>query len=333
MTRTESAELREANWRVRLLEQENEAAAYLSQAHLPGKALPAREICHACWPNVSVYANVSVIDVQLGKGSAMSQVIAVCNQKGGVGKSTTVLQLARAAVRSGLRVLVIDLDPQGNLTTVAGGGEGVSEEQVGMADALSARSGESLESVLVPGVWEGLTLAPTTGEALGMVRDELILAGAGRETRLREAIDPLRSRFDLILIDCAPSLDQLTINALVAADAALVVTLARLWSANGMAHLLQTIANVRSYYNPNLAITGIVVNMHEARTSRAQHWLSEIAQGAEGMGLRVLEPPVPKSVAIPDATEDGQGVDERAASRQFAWVYEDLLKQIVRSAA
>src|SRR5680860_1683307 len=109
---------------------------------------------------------------------------ALCNQKGGVGKSTTTFHLARAGVLAGRRVLVVDGDPQGNLTSVAAA-EPVEEDRAGLADALSARADETIRDVIVTGIWPGLDVVPTTGETLGYVRDELVIAGAGREGRLR----------------------------------------------------------------------------------------------------------------------------------------------------
>ncbi|RLV51390.1 ParA family protein, partial [Aeromicrobium phragmitis] len=107
---------------------------------------------------------------------------------------------------------------------------------------------------------------PTSGIALGYVRDELVIAGAGREGRIREALEDVSEDYDLILIDCAPSLDQLTINGLTAAHGVIVVTHSRLWSANGLAQLLQTITSVREHYNATLRVAGIIVNQHEDST-------------------------------------------------------------------
>lgn len=236
-------------------------------------------------------------------------VIALCNQKGGVGKTTTAFQLARAAIRLGQKVLLVDLDPQGNLTSVAAA-EDFEDTQIGLADALSARTTEGLADVVVPGVWPGLDVAPTAGAALAEVRNELVIAGAGREARLREALPAVVDDYDLILIDCAPSLDQLTANGLTAADAVLIVTHSKLFSANGLAQLLATIDSVRAYYNPDLSIAGILVNQHDPRTVSGQHWLAELRTVADARSLRLLDPPIPKRVVISDATEALRGLDE-----------------------
>lgn len=236
-------------------------------------------------------------------------IISLCNQKGGVGKSTTTFHLARAATLAGERVLVIDMDPQGNITQALAR-EPLPDDTPGVADALSTRSPETLASVILPAVWDNVHLAPTTGEALAVVRDELVIAGAGREGRLRAALAEVTGLFDLVLIDCPPSLDQLTINALTAADGVLIISQSKQWSANGLAHLLGTITAVNTYYNPDLRILGIIVNQHDAQTNSGSHWLTELHTAATVRGLHVLTPPVPKRVVIADAVEASIGLDQ-----------------------
>lgn len=239
------------------------------------------------------------------------QVVAVCNQKGGVGKTTTTAQVARAARLLGARVLVVDLDPQGNISSAIADQE-IPEDQAGIADVLSARAGEQLAQVIVPTVWDGVELAPTAAEseALGVVRDELVLAGAGRENRLSEALATVRERYDLVLIDCPPSLDQLTINGLTAAHAVLIVTHAKLFSANGLARLLGTIETVRNYYNPGLQVGGVLMNQVEETTVAARTWSEAIQDAATARSVPLLTPPIPKRQSINDATEAGQGMDQ-----------------------
>lgn len=235
--------------------------------------------------------------------------ISLCNQKGGVGKSTTTYHLARAAVLEGKRVLVVDLDPQGNITSSLAATP-VSEDSIGLADVLSAHASTTIKEVIVKGLWDGVDLVPTVGETLPLVRDELVVAGAGRESRLRTALGTIAEDYDLCFIDCPPSLDQLTINGLTATDIALIVTHSKLWSANGLARLLNSIDKIRTYYNPNLSIGGIIINQHEARTNSGEHWVSELASEVERRRLVIFDPPVPKRVAIADSVEASQPLDE-----------------------
>lgn len=259
-------------------------------------------------------------------------VLTACNQKGGVGKSTTIFHMTRAAVTAGLRVLVVDADPQGNITSVLT--TDVDEGDVGLADVLSDYTSETITDVIVPGIWDGLDVVPTTGESLGLVRDQLVVAGAGRELRMRKALEPLRAEYDLILIDCGPNLDQLVINALTASDGALVVTQTKLWSANGLAKLLDTIAAVTASYNPNLTVAGVVLNQHEARTIGGGHWAGEIAAAAEARGLPLLSPPVPKRQVIADATEEARGLDEGDTdARELAAIYDGYLAALTGRSA
>jgi chromosome partitioning protein len=252
-------------------------------------------------------------------------ILTACNQKGGVGKSTTVFHLTRAAVLAGLRVLVVDSDPQGNITSVLT--EDVGETEPGLADVLSEYTPDTIADVIVPGIWEGLDVVPTTGETLGVVRDQLVVAGAAREGRLSRALEAVRGDYDLILIDCGPNLDQLVINALTAADGALVVTQTKLWSANGLAKLLDTITQVQQSYNPRLRVAGVVLNQHESRTVGGGHWAGEIEAAAEARGLPLLTPPVPKRQA--DATEESIGLDEGDAdARELAAIYDGYLTQL-----
>lgn len=253
---------------------------------------------------------------------------AICNQKGGVGKSTTAFHLARAAALAGLRTLVVDLDPQGNISAALAT-DVLPDDAVGVADALSARSDERLGTVLVDTVWPGVELAPTVGDTLALVRDELVVAGAGREGRLRAELAALAGDYDLVLIDCPPSLDQLTINALAAADEVIIVTQSKLWSATGLAHLLDTVSAVRTHYNPGLEVAGIVVNQHHATTTSGAHWLGELQAAAGERGIRILGRPIPRRVVIADAVEASIGLDQWPANTaELEDLYTEIFKAI-----
>ncbi len=234
------------------------------------------------------------------------RVIALTNQKGGVGKTTTTRNLARAGQQLGRRVLVVDADPQGNLTDALGA-EDLPADVAGLADALSSRSAASIADVIVPSIWQGVDLVPAGGDVLENVRDELVVAGAGRESSLRRGLQPVLEQYDIVLIDCRPALDQLTLNALTAADVAAIVTNPDLFSANGIAKLRLTIEAVRDHYNPKLRIGGVIVNHHEAATTlQTRHWLDELA----GAGLPLLDPAIPRHTWIGAANAQGVALDE-----------------------
>lgn len=254
-----------------------------------------------------------------------AKTIALINQKGGVGKTTTTFHLARAAVKKGRKVLVVDVDPQGNLTLAAAAEGAVTDGQVGLADVLSKRADEGINDVIVEGVWPNLFVVPTTGEALGDVRDELVVSGAGREMRLREALKQVKEDYDLIFLDCPPSLDQLTVNALCAADEVVVVTKSKLFSAAGLSKIMSTVEVVQQSYHPALKIAGIILNEHEENTISGRHWRAEIDTAKQ-----ILNPPIPKAAVISDAVEAATGLDEwgGARARGLARVFASYVDQI-----
>ena len=257
-----------------------------------------------------------------------ARIIATCNQKGGVGKTNTTFHLARAAVNAGRRTLLIDADPQGNLSDVAV--PELERDQPSLADVLTERSSDGIADVAVPGAWDGLTVVPSVGSGLVPVRDELIIAGPGRESRLRDALALVAEDYDLVLIDCAPSLDQLTVNALTAADGVAVVTEASLFSTNGLAQLMRTVTTVREHYNRALRVAGIIVNRYDSRERGVRAAMDDLTAGAAAHQLEILEPHVPKRAAIRDAMEAGAGLDQdrRAEVRELADLYAAHLRTL-----
>lgn len=240
----------------------------------------------------------------------MSRVVALANQKGGVGKTTATLCLARAAhLYHGARVLVIDMDSQGNSTsTLAPDPIG---DSVTVADVLVPGSDVPLREVIVPSIWEGVDLAPG-GPTMATAEAGLATMQYGREHQLREALDPVREDYDLVLIDNAPALGLLLINSLTAADATVLVTQAHRWSADGLALLGRTINGVRRYHNPQLTILGTIVNMWRA-TSNETRTVEDLVQGmaVHFPGVPVwLEHRIPLWVGITDALDAGLGLDQ-----------------------
>jgi len=253
--------------------------------------------------------------------------ITTAAQKGGVGKTTTNLNLARAAVTRGLRTLAIDMDPQGNLSSVAAA-ERATPDDIDIADVIAPGSDVTLAEAIRPGVWERLDVVAGSSK-LSLVRDQLAGALAGREHRLREAVAIVEDDYDLILIDVGPNLDLLTINALTASDRVLIVTEPGLFAADGIAALQNTISIVQQYYNSSLQVAGVLVNRVEDQTSHDQYWIQEFSQSVDN----VLDPVIPKHTWIRDASEVPKGLDEWGTrkARAIADIYAAHLDTIRRS--
>jgi chromosome partitioning protein len=227
------------------------------------------------------------------------RLLAIANQKGGVGKTTTAINLGTALAACELKVLVVDLDPQGNASTGFGLGRGDRKRNIYRPLIEDAPVADSVVPTHVPGLW----LVPS---AIDLSGAEVELAAMEeRETRLRSALRPIMADYDYILIDCPPALGFLTLNAMVAADSVLVPLQAEFYALEGLSHLMRTIERVRRAFNPNLEIQGVVLTMYDKRNNLCDMVASDVR---EYLGDVVYNTVIPRNVRISEAPSHGKPV-------------------------
>lgn len=229
----------------------------------------------------------------------MGRVIALVNQKGGVGKSTTAVNLGAALALAGKRVLVIDADPQGNATT----GLGVDKARLTHDIYHVLVQDVPLERILVQTEIPHLKLAPATINLAGA--DVELVAALSRETRLRQALAPIVSGYDFVLIDSPPSLGLLTINALTAADECIIPVQAEFYALEGLAQLTNVIWRVRDALNPTLHVSGVLVTMFDGRTRLATEVIREVEKY---FPQQIFKTQIPRNVRLSEAPSYGKPV-------------------------
>ena len=250
-----------------------------------------------------------------------ARVLAIANQKGGVGKTTTAVNLGTALAACGKRVLMADLDPQGNASTGLGLLRGRREKSVYQVLVEGAPLSEAFLETIVP----GLTLVPSSIDLSGAEVE--LVQSRRREFRLRQALAPVLGEFDYILIDCPPALGLLTLNALVAADAVLVPLQTEFYALEGLSHLLRTVERVKRSFNRNLDIQGIVLTMVDRRNNLSDMVARDVRAH---LGNKVYETEIPRNVKISEAPSHGKPAllyDIRCAGSQ---AYIHLAGEILR---
>ncbi|MGY4103486.1 ParA family protein [Nocardia sp. R16R-3T] len=260
---------------------------------------------------------------ELSAPHAQAQIIALCNQKGGVGKTTSTINLGAALAERGRRVLLVDLDPQGALS--AGLGAVLNDMRSTVYNLLGESSASVIDEVLIKTRVDNVDLLPSN---IDLSAAEIRLVHeVGREYSLRRALDPIRDRYDYILIDCQPSLSLLTVNALACADGVIIPMECEFFSLRGVALLTDTMDKVRDRLNPRLSLFGIVVTMFDQRLLHSRQVLARVA---EVFGDQVYDTVISRTVRFPDATVAGEPITTWAPRSAGAEQYRALAREVIQ---
>jgi chromosome partitioning protein len=250
----------------------------------------------------------------------MGKVIAIANQKGGVGKTTTAINLAASLAAADMRTLLIDLDPQAN----ASSGLGFRKGSFSRSTYHVLVHGESLASVLLTTELEAMFIAPASRELVGATVE--LLQEPDRDQRLKAAIAPLVDQYDFILIDCPPSLDLLTVNALIAANSVLVPIQCEYFALEGVSELMETVRHIRRLRNPQLEIEGVLLTMFDERTNLSRQVMDDL--GAF-FGEQLFSTIIPRNIRLGEAPSHGRPILLYDIKSKGAESYIRLAKEII----
>lgn len=267
-------------------------------------------------PVIKTYAEKKPVKKVVGQ----TKVMAIINQKGGVGKSTTAINLSAALGEMGKQVLLIDLDPQGNSSS----GLGIEKNEVDRCIYDVLLNDVSIEDVIIPDICEGLDVAPATINLAGAEVE--LVSEMARENRLKDAVGSMRGKYDYIFIDCPPSLGLLTVNALVAADKLLIPIQCEFYALEGVTKLLDSMKRVKTRLNPTLDIFGVLLTMYDGRTTLSRQVVDEVRRY---FGKTVFETLVPRTVKLSEAPSFGQPITQYDPTGKGSQSYNDLAKEVI----
>lgn len=265
---------------------------------------------------LKTYRDKKPVDHVIGQ----TRIIAVINQKGGVGKSTTAINLAAALGEKGKQVLLVDLDPQGNSSS----GLGIEKTLVKHCIYDVLLNDVSIEEAIIPDIYPDLDIVPATINLAGAEVE--LVSEMARENRLKEAVGAVRGKYDYILIDCPPSLGLLTINALVAADKLLIPIQCEFYALEGVTKLLESMKRVKTRLNPTLDIFGVLLTMYDNRTTLSKQVVEEV-QGY--FGKLVFNTLIPRTVKLSEAPSFGMPITEYDPHGKGAICYQELAKEVI----
>lgn len=250
----------------------------------------------------------------------MGRTIAIANQKGGVGKSTTAINLSSCLAELGKKVLAIDIDPQGNTTS----GLGVEKDSVENTVYELLLGEISIEECIIPLEFENLSLIPSNVNLAGA---EIELLGVdGKEFVLKNAVDQVRDDYDFIIIDCPPSLNMLTVNAMTTADTVLVPIQCEYYALEGLSQLIHTVNLVRERLNPNLQIEGILFTMYDARTNLSMQVVENVKNN---LNLKIFKTVIPRNIRLAEAPSYGLPINLYDPKSTGAESYMALAKEVI----
>lgn len=250
----------------------------------------------------------------------MGRIIAVANQKGGVGKTTTTINLGASLAHAGKKVLLVDSDAQGNATSGLGIRKGEVDEDI--YDILINEA--SIEDIIVSSSRENMDVVPSSIQLAGA---EVELSNVNqRESRLKTALEPIKDQYDYILIDCPPSLGHLTINAFTASDSVLIPVQCEYYALEGLSQLLNTVRLVQKHFNTDLKIEGVLLTMLDRRTNLGYEVVDEVKKYFHE---KVYETIIPRNVRLSEAPSYGLSIIDYDLQSIGAKVYQDLAKEVL----
>lgn len=277
---------------------------------------PVRDYSEVVSTPIKSYKDKKPVQHVIGQ----TKIVAIINQKGGVGKSTTAINLSAALGEMGKQVLLVDLDPQGNSSS----GLGIDKSAIQNCVYDVLLNDVPIQDVIIPDVCEGLDLVPATINLAGAEVE--LVAEMARENRLKDAVGSLRGKYDYIMIDCPPSLGLLTVNALVAADKLLIPIQCEFYALEGVTKLLDSMKRVKNRLNPTLDIYGVLLTMYDGRTVLARQVVDEVRNY---FGKTVFNTLIPRTVKLSEAPSFGQPITQYDPSGKGAQSYIDLAKEVI----